>query len=139
MGVYASGHGLTRAATRRFGELPQASSPPMSIENETAAEPQHAPPSENPSFIASVIGAAGDHDGPLLRRILANLAPPDLADVIEHVPLETALTIARLIGRDLPPEMLPELTWERREEILSELPSDYVGRALGELDTDDAA
>jgi magnesium transporter len=111
----------------------------MSIENETAAEPQHAPPSENPSFIASVIGAAGDHDGPLLRRLLGDLAPPDLADVIEHVPLETALTIARLIGRDLPPEMLPELTWERREEVLAELPADYVARALGELDTDDAA
>ena len=111
----------------------------MSTESEPAAEPQHAPPSENPSFIASVIGAAGDHDGPLLRRLLTAMSPPDLADVIEHVPLETALTIARLIGRDLPPEELPELSWERREEILAELPADYVGRALGELDTDDAA
>ena len=111
----------------------------MSTENDTAAEPQHAPPSENPAFIATIIGAAGDHDGPLLRRLLADLAAPDLADVIEHVPLESALTIVRLIGRDLPPEFLPELTWERREEILAELPADYVGKALGELDTDDAA
>lgn len=111
----------------------------MSTETETAAEPQHTPPSENPIFIASVVGAAGDHDGPLLRRMLADMNPADLADVIEHVPLETALTIARLIGRELPAEMLPELSWERREDVLAELPADFVGRALGELDTDDAA
>jgi magnesium transporter len=111
----------------------------MSTETETAAEAARAPPSEDPHFVASVIGAAGDHDAPLLRRTLAALAPADLADVVEHVPLETALTIARLIGRELPPEFLAELSWERREEVLPELPSDYVGRALGQLDTDDAA
>ena len=111
----------------------------MSTETEAAAEPRRAPPSEDPAFIVSVIGAAGDHDGPLLRRLLIALSAPDMADVIEHVPLETALTIARLIGRELPPDMLPELSWERREQILAELPADYVGKALGELDTDDAA
>jgi magnesium transporter len=110
----------------------------MSIENETA-EQTRAPPSEDPHFIAGVIGAAGDHDAPLLRRLLSELGAADLADVIEHVPLETALTIARLIGKDLPVEMLAELSWERREEILPELPAEYVGRALGQLDTDDAA
>ena len=59
--------------------------------------------------------------------------------MIEHVPLETARTIAKMVGRHLPAEFLAELSWERREEILPELPADYVGRALGELDTDDAA
>lgn len=111
----------------------------MNTETETAAETTRAAPSEDAHFIASVIGAAGDHDGPLLGRLLKDLGPPDLADVIEHVPLECALSIARLIGRQLPPEFLADLSWERREEILPELPSDYVGRALGQLDTDDAA
>ncbi len=111
----------------------------MNTENETAAEATHTPPSEDPHFIASVIGAAGDHDAPLLRRLLTELSPPDLADVIEHVPLEAARTIAKMVGRYLPAEFLPELSWERREEILPELPPEYVGRALGELDTDDAA
>jgi len=110
----------------------------MSIENETA-EQTRATPSEDPHFIAGVIGAAGDHDAPLLRRLLAGLDVADLADVIEHVPLESALTVARMIGRELPVEFLAELSWERREEILPELPPDYVGRALGQLDTDDAA
>ncbi|MGE0739802.1 MAG: magnesium transporter [Hyphomonadaceae bacterium] len=112
----------------------------MSTEEEaTAAEIVRHAPSEDAGFIARVIGAAGDHDAPLLRRLLAGLATADLADVIEHVPLETARTIARMVGRELPAEFLADLSWERREEVLPELPADYVGRALGQLDTDDAA
>jgi magnesium transporter len=86
-----------------------------------------------------VVAAAGDHDWPALRRQLSKLDPADIADVIEHVPLETARTIAKMIGRHLPVEFLADLGWERREEILPQLPADYVGKALGELDTDDAA
>lgn len=104
-----------------------------------AAESLRRAPSEDPHFIASVIGAAGDHDAPLLRRQFAGLSTPDLADVMEHVPLETARTVARLIGRELPAEFLADLSWERREEVLPELPADYVGKALDQLDTDDAA
>ncbi|MGE0662586.1 MAG: magnesium transporter [Hyphomonadaceae bacterium] len=110
----------------------------MNTETEPAAVERHAP-SEDAHFIATIVGAAGDHDGPALRRALANLDPADIADVIEHVPLETARTIAKMVGRYLPPDFLAELSWERREEILPELPADYVGRALGQLDTDDAA
>jgi len=112
----------------------------MSTENEpAAADNARRPPSEDSHFIASVIGAAGDHDAPLLRRLIAGLGTPDLADVLEHVPLETARTLARLIGREFPVEVLADLSWERREEVLPELPSDYVASALGQLDTDDAA
>jgi len=111
----------------------------MSTETETAAERTRTAPSEDAQFIASVIAAAGDHDGPALRRLLVDLDPADIADIIEHVPLESARTIARMIGPDLPAEFLPELSWERRQEILPALPADYVGQALGELDTDDAA
>ncbi len=110
----------------------------MSIEDEAPAAAR-ASPSEDPHFIVGIIGAAGDHDAPLLRRKLAGLDPADLADVIEHVPLETARTIAKTIGRELPAEFLANLSWERREEILPHLPAEYVARALGELDTDDAA
>ncbi|MBS0384844.1 MAG: magnesium transporter, partial [Proteobacteria bacterium] len=108
-------------------------------ETTAAAEEVRRTPSEDVNFIARVVGAAGDHDAPLLRRLLTPLGTPDLADVIEHVPLETALTIARMVGKDLPAEFLAELSTERREEILPELPAAYVGRALDELDTDDAA
>jgi magnesium transporter len=110
----------------------------MNTETEPAAVERHAP-SEDAAYIAEIVAAAEERDGPALRRQLANLDPADIADVIEHVPLETALAIAKTIGRYLPPDFLAELSWERREEILPELPADYVGRALGQLDTDDAA
>jgi magnesium transporter len=111
----------------------------MNTETDTAAEQTHAPPSENAHFLVTVIASAGDHDWPALRRQLGALDPADIADVIEHVPLETARTIAKMIGRHLPPEFLAELSWERREEILPQLSPEYVGAALGQLDTDDAA
>lgn len=112
----------------------------MSMEEEaTAAEPVRRAPSDDPQFIIGVIGAAGDHDAPLLRRLLTSLDPADIADVVENVPAETARTIARMVGRDLPAEFLANLSTDRREEVLAELPTDYVGKALGELDTDDAA
>jgi|CXWL01.1.fsa_nt_gi magnesium transporter len=110
----------------------------MSTEEEAPAAARR-PPSEDAHFVAGIVGAAGDHDAPLLRRSLVNLDPADIADVFEHVPLETARTIAKMIGRELPAEFLADLSWERREEILPQLPSEYVARALGELDTDDAA
>ncbi|MDX2275345.1 MAG: magnesium transporter [Hyphomonadaceae bacterium] len=111
----------------------------MDTEEKAAADEQRTPPSENAQFLTRVIASAGDHDWPALRRLLSDLDPADLADVIEHVPLETARTVARMLGKGLPAEFLAELSSERREEILPELPAEYVGRALGEMDTDDAA
>jgi len=103
------------------------------------AQSERRAPSEDHVFLARVVGAAGDRDKHLLRRLLAGLDPADLADVIEHLPGEAMRHALRLIGRDLPSEFLANLSWERREEVLEVLPADYVGRALGELDTDDAA
>jgi magnesium transporter len=105
---------------------------------EETREP-HAAPHEDPVYMSRIIGAAGDRDGPLLRRMLHDLDPTDLADVIEHLPGEAMRHALRLIGRELPSEFLANLTWERREEVLAVLPADYLGHALGELDTDDAA
>ncbi len=102
-------------------------------------EAASAPFRLDPHFLASVIGAAGDRDGPLLRRLLQPLHPADLADVLEQLPGDALRHVLRLIGQELNPEFLPELVMERREAVLALLPADYVSRALSELDTDDAA
>ncbi len=107
--------------------------------NTETTEAARVTPSEDAHFLTRVIGAAGDRDGPLLRRLLGGLDPADLADVLEHLPGEATRHVVTLIGASLPAEMLAELSWEKREEVLALLPADYVGRALGELDTDDAA
>ena len=105
----------------------------------TDSETPIAPFRLDPHFLASVIGAAGDRDGPLLRRLLIGLHPADLADVLEMLPGDSLRHVVRLIGQELNPEFLPELVMEKRESVLALLPADYVSRALSELDTDDAA
>jgi magnesium transporter len=112
----------------------------MSMDQDAAppAEAVHRAPSEDHAFLARVVGAAGDRDKHLLRRLLKDLDPADLADVIEHLPGEAMRHALRLIGEELPAEFLANLSWERREDVLAILPAAYVGRALGELDTDDA-
>ncbi|MBL8550470.1 MAG: magnesium transporter [Hyphomonadaceae bacterium] len=109
-------------------------SPPEAEEAEAAKRA-----ADDPAFLARVVGAAGDRDGPLLRQLLKDLDPADLADIVEQLPGEAMRHALKLIGPELPTEFLANLSWERREEALQVLPADYIGKALGELDTDDAA
>jgi magnesium transporter len=93
----------------------------------------------DPHFVTLVTAAAYDRDGPELRRLVRDLHPADLADLVEQLPEEALNRLFRLIGPELPSAFLADLEWETRERVLTLLPADYVGRALGELDTDDAA
>ena len=102
----------------------------MSMDEDTAppaeaarSESAHQPPSEDHVFLAKVVGAAGDRDKLLLRRLLKDMDPADLADVIEHLPGEAMRHALRLIGEELPAEFLANLSWERREEVLAILPA----------------
>lgn len=111
----------------------------MTDEIQTADEARAPAPSDDPMFIAQVVGAAGDRDAPLLRRLLAGLDPADIADVLEHLPAQALENALKLIGAEIPAEALANLNWEAREEVLALLPAATVAKALGELDTDDAA
>lgn len=93
----------------------------------------------DPHFVTMVTAAAYERDAPELRRLLKNLHPADLADVVEQIPEEALKRLMRLVGPELPSAFLADVEWEIREKVLELLPADYVGRALGELDTDDAA
>lgn len=93
----------------------------------------------DPHFVTMVTAAAYERDAPELRRLLKNLHPADLADVVEQIPEEALKRLLRLIGPELPAAFLADVEWEIREKVLALLPADYVGRALAELDTDDAA
>ncbi len=114
------------------------------LERDAAAdEPGHSGERQrfevDPHFVTQVTGAAYDRDAPELRRLLKGMHPADLADVVEQLPDEALKRLFRLIGPELPSAFLADVEWETREKVLELLPADYVGRALGELDTDDAA
>ncbi|GBF57188.1 magnesium transporter MgtE [Candidatus Phycosocius bacilliformis] len=86
-----------------------------------------------------VIGAAGDHDGPLLRQLLLPMHPADVAELLAHAPRETARTIFTLVGDDLDAEVYAELEDELRELALEYIPASKLAQKLDDLDTDDAA
>jgi magnesium transporter len=86
-----------------------------------------------------VIAAAADRDGPMLFHLLDELHPADLADVLKNLPEHTLELVFQLVGKRLDPAALLELPDDKRSQVLALLPADYIGRALGEMDTDDAA
>ena len=90
-------------------------------------------------FMTLVIAAAADRDGPMLASLLLDLHPTDLGDVLKNLPEHTLEVLVHLIGKRLPPAALLELPDEKRSEVLALLPADYIGHALGDMDTDDAA
>jgi magnesium transporter len=86
-----------------------------------------------------VIAAGADRDGPMLQSLLQDLHPTDLADVLKNLPEHTLELVIQLVGKRLNPAALLELPEDKRSQVLALLPADYIGRALGEMDTDDAA
>jgi magnesium transporter len=75
----------------------------------------------------------------MLRSLLRDLHPTDLADVLKNLPAHTLELVIGLVGTALPGAVLLELPEDKRAEILAQLPANYIGQALGEMDTDDAA
>jgi magnesium transporter len=86
-----------------------------------------------------VIAASADRDGPMLRSLLKELHPTDLADVLRNLPEHTLEQVLHLVGKEFPAAALLELPEDKRAEVLALLPAEYIGQALGEMDTDDAA
>ncbi len=112
--------------------------PPQDMQEAMAASGEAAPVVDN-HFMTMVIAAAADRDWPMLRSLLRDLHPTDLADVLKNLPAHTLALLIHLVGRSLPGSVLLELPEDKRAEVLALLPSDYIGHALGEMDTDDAA
>jgi magnesium transporter len=89
-------------------------------------------------LLTIIVGAAGDHDRPLLRRQLLDLHPADTAALLAAAPRETARTVFALIGAELDPEVFAEIDEDLRELAFEILPPEQMARALDDLDTDDA-
>jgi magnesium transporter len=89
-------------------------------------------------LIAKVVGAAGDHDAPLLRRLVLPLHPADIAALLVQTPRETARTVFRLLGDVLDAEVYAELDDDVREIALDIVGPERLARVLEDLDTDDA-
>lgn len=92
-----------------------------------------------PAFIAQVVGAVGDGDKPFLWRMVKELHPADLADLLEHLPPDAFRKAIHLLGKNLPAEAVAELSDTARLDALNELTDAALSAMVGHLDSDDAS
>lgn len=74
-----------------------------------------------------------------LGRLLSELHPADVAEIIERQEDETQLLVFDLLESELGSEVLVELTDATREGIISSTPVERLSELVGEMDSDDAA
>src|SRR5882762_6816674 len=80
----------------------------------------------NPAYVPMVVDALDRGDAERLRELLGALHPADVADLMGFLSADDR-------------EELSELDTEIREEILEHVPSQVLAKALGEMESDDAA
>jgi len=79
--------------------------------------------------------AAGDVDA--IDALMEPLHPADIADLLEQVSEGERAAWLALWSRGIDGEVLSELDWGLREEVIGLLPDDVLADAVRELDSDD--
>jgi magnesium transporter len=85
--------------------------------------------------IADLIESKSDT---LLRNILADIYPADIALIIENLTDEEGLYLFQLLDEETSAEVLLELSDYHRDYILERLSTDKISDIVGEMDSDDA-
>ncbi|MHC4932627.1 MAG: magnesium transporter, partial [Planctomycetota bacterium] len=88
------------------------------------------------SALDRLIREGSDED---LQRFFLLLRPPELADLLEHVPEEDRVRILRLMNAPLASEVLRDVEEPEREEILEDLSASEIAEIVHESKSDDAA
>ncbi len=90
-------------------------------------------------LVRDVSEALGVPDELRLRGLVADLRPPDLADLIEHLDAGKRALFVQSLGSDIDYDVFSELDETVRDQLADELPNAYLAKAVTELDSDDAA
>ena len=98
-------------------------------------------PDEGPDagLVRAIGEALAGHDAARVRALVADLKPPDLADVIELLEPGRRVELIQALGTSLDFEVLSELDPDVRDQLSEALPNELLARAVGQLETDDAA
>ena len=74
-----------------------------------------------------------------IANILADLEPPDIADIINHIEADHRLVIFEMLDHDIASEVLLELDESVREDLLVQLSHPRIRSIVDQMDSDDAA
>lgn len=89
------------------------------------------------AMVAELVAAADDRDAALIRQLLADMHPADIADCIEQLSYDNQRMIAELCPDVLTGEVLAELGDDTRAATVDVLDAEIIAEALEELDSDD--
>lgn len=90
-------------------------------------------------LVLQLIGAIADRDAPLIRGLLLDEHPADIADAIEQLNGDQRDTLAQLCPDLFTGEVLAELVEDTRADVFDELEAEQIAEALEDLDSDDMA
>ncbi|MBN1103737.1 MAG: magnesium transporter [Deltaproteobacteria bacterium] len=80
-----------------------------------------------------------EHDRESLQRVILDMQPADVADLVEHLDHEERLFIIELMMPEGAGEVLLEVEGPVQERILHSLDTEAITKIVEELDSDDAA
>ena len=89
------------------------------------------------SLRAQLRRAVSAEDVDAIDALMEPLHPADIADILEQISSGERAALLVLWSRGIDGEVLSELDWSIREDILPLLPSDVLADAVRELDSDD--
>ncbi|MBW1766755.1 MAG: magnesium transporter [Deltaproteobacteria bacterium] len=90
-------------------------------------------------FIKDVKGFIKEEKKEFLKKLLGDVLPADVADLIEYLSPDERLYIFELLDPDGAGEVLVEIEAPVQERILSDLDNQVISEIVEELDSDDAA
>lgn len=93
----------------------------------------------NEKLIADVKAFIGERDKDSLMKLIDDMRPADVADLVEHLNQDERLYIFELLEPQGAGEVLVEIEGPVQESILSELDTQAISEIVQELDSDDAA
>jgi magnesium transporter len=91
-----------------------------------------------PEFVRIVLDAVYDGHEEEAYRLAQPLHAADLADLFELTPREDRVDLARALGDLMNADVLAELNYYVREDLIDALPAAQVADLAGQMETDDA-
>jgi len=89
------------------------------------------------SLRAQLRRAVAAEDVPAIDALMEPLHPADIADILEQISSSERAALLGLWSDGIDGEVLSELEWSIRDDVLALLPADVLAEAVRDLDSDD--
>jgi magnesium transporter len=92
----------------------------------------------HPAFVDEVEDALENKKKKRVRKLVANLHPADLADLLEHLEPKQCASLVNVLKDQFNPDVLPELDEGVRDTVMHAMGFEDFATALTQLDSDEA-